>query len=87
MSLNIKSDETEQLARGLARLTGESITGAITVALQERLARLRGRQADEVSGRKDQLRAISADAAARWKPEYREVDHADLLYDEAGLPR
>ena len=31
MSLNIKNDETCQLAGELARLTGETMTGAITV--------------------------------------------------------
>ena len=39
MGLNIKNDETCRLARELAQLTGESMTGAITVALQERLER------------------------------------------------
>ena len=38
MGLNIKNDETCRLARELARLTGESMTGAITVALRERLS-------------------------------------------------
>ncbi len=36
MSLNIKNDETYRLAGELARLTGETMTGAITVALRER---------------------------------------------------
>ncbi len=37
MSLNIKNEETHRLARELAQLTGETMTGAITVALKERL--------------------------------------------------
>ena len=37
MSLNIKNEETCRLADELARLTGETMTGAITVALRERL--------------------------------------------------
>ena len=41
MSLNIKNEETCELARELATLTGESMTGAITVALRERLERER----------------------------------------------
>jgi antitoxin VapB len=40
MPLNIKDPETEQLAAEVARLTGESKTGAIRVALRERRARL-----------------------------------------------
>jgi antitoxin VapB len=39
MSLSIKNEEAERLARGLATVTGESVTRAVTVALQERLDR------------------------------------------------
>ena len=39
MSLNIKNEETCRLATELAELTGETKTGAITVALRERLVR------------------------------------------------
>ena len=39
MSLNIKNEETCRLAAELAELTGETKTGAITLALRERLAR------------------------------------------------
>jgi antitoxin VapB len=41
MALTIKNEETERLARELAKLTGETLTAAITVALRERLDRLR----------------------------------------------
>jgi antitoxin VapB len=40
MAINIESAETEELARRVAELTGESLTDAITNALRERLARL-----------------------------------------------
>jgi antitoxin VapB len=40
MALNIKDAETERLAGEVARLTGESKTGAVRVALRERRARL-----------------------------------------------
>lgn len=46
MALSIKTKEADQLARELSRLTGESMTEAVTVALRERLARRRA-QADE----------------------------------------
>ena len=39
MSLNIKNEETCRLAAELARLTGETKSGAVTVALPERLDR------------------------------------------------
>ena len=41
MSLNIKNEEAHQLARELVQLTGETMTGAVTVALRERLERER----------------------------------------------
>lgn len=40
MPLNIKDPVTEQLARDVAAMTGESKTGAIRTALRERKARL-----------------------------------------------
>jgi antitoxin VapB len=87
MSLNVKSEEAEQLARTLTELTGESLTGAITIALRERLERVRDAGGQRVAQREARLRAISKDAGKRWAPEYRTVDHGEMLYDEAGLPR
>jgi antitoxin VapB len=84
LGLNIKNDETHRLARELAKLTGESMTEAVTEAVRERLARLRR---DRAGGLADRLLKIGRDCAARLKEPYRSVDHADLLYDERGLPR
>jgi len=47
MALSIKTDEADRLARDLARLTGETMTEAVTVALRERLARERVRRQTE----------------------------------------
>ncbi|HEX5078287.1 MAG TPA: type II toxin-antitoxin system VapB family antitoxin, partial [Geminicoccaceae bacterium] len=47
MSLNIKSAEAHELAAELARLTGESMTKAVTEALRERLERERRRRDEE----------------------------------------
>ena len=44
MALSIKTDEADRLARRLAKLTGETMTEAVTVALRERLARERARR-------------------------------------------
>lgn len=44
MALNIKNSHTEKLAQEIAKATGESLTQAVTVALEERLERLRGRR-------------------------------------------
>ena len=84
MSLNIKRPETHRLAQELAELTGESLSDAVTVALRERLERVRGRQRD---GLAERLLAIGRDAAWRIKEPYRSIDHGDLLYDERGLPK
>ncbi len=45
MAFSIKSEEADRLARALARLTGESLTEAVTTALRERLERERARRA------------------------------------------
>jgi antitoxin VapB len=45
MALSIKTVEADKLARSLARLTGESLTEAVTTALRERLQRERARRA------------------------------------------
>lgn len=87
MALSIKSNEAEDLARRLARATGESVTAAITVAVRERLRRIEADRGDAVRARADRLLAIGADAAPRWAEHLRDVDHGDLLYDERGLPR
>jgi antitoxin VapB len=41
MTLNIKDPEADTLARALAQTTGETITQAVTIAVKERLERLR----------------------------------------------
>ena len=86
MSLNIKNEETCRLASELAGLTGETMTGAITVALKERLERERHERS--VEARLEKMRAI-ADRCAKLLREGgpSAVDHGDLLYDERGLPK
>lgn len=39
MTLSIETEEVDRLARDLSRLTGETVTQAVTVALRERLER------------------------------------------------
>lgn len=85
MSLNIKNDETCTLAGELARLTGETMTGAITVALRERLERERRRRGVETRAR--ELRAIAERCAKLMGPGPSAIEHGDLLYDERGLPK
>jgi len=87
MALNIKNKETEELARRLAAATGESLTGAVTVAPRERLARVDEEGATEASQRAARIRALAAEAATRWTEPYRSTDHGDILYGDDGLPR
>ena len=85
MGLNIKNEETCRLAREVARLTGDTMTGAITAALRERLERERQhRHADDLA---QELHAIGQRCAALLKPGPSAVEHGDLLYGERGLPK
>ena len=86
MSLNIKNPEVHELARKLAELTGESMTEAIRVALEERLARERNTP-ERVAERVRVTLALGAEIASRMSPELRTKDWDAELYDELGLPR
>jgi antitoxin VapB len=83
MALSIKSIETEHLAREIAAKTGESLTGAIQKALEERLERLNNSrrsqaltaQIDDILERVDAMPDLDA----------RSPDEI-IGYDEDGLP-
>ncbi len=85
MSINIKNEETCRLASDLAQLTGETMTGAITVALRERLARETSERSAEA--RVQRLLAIGKRCASMLRDGPSAVEHGDFLYDERGLPR
>ena len=84
MGFNIKNDEAHRLAKKLASLTGESMTAAVTEALRERLERVRQAKNGNLA---DRLLMIGRKTAAHLTEPFRSADHADLLYDERGLPR
>lgn len=84
MSLNIKSDDTHRLAQELSGLTGETLTTAVTVAVRERLDRLRRQKKGSLS---DRLLDIGKDCAVHLREPFRSIDHGELLYDEKGLPK
>ena len=79
--LSIKSAEADELARELARVTGESLTDAVTVALRERLERQRHDRSDLV----ERLLAIGASARDLPWLDLRPDDEI-IGYDEHGLP-
>jgi len=85
VGLNIKNNETCHLASELAHLTGETKTGAITVALRERLERERRERGAEA--RFLELRAIGQRCAGLLDDESEPVAHGDFLYGEHGLPK
>ena len=82
MSMNIKNKEANQLARQLAKLTGESSL-AVTEAVRERLDRVRS---EHGIGLAERLLLIGRDCAAHLKEPFRSIDHDDMLYDDRGLP-
>ena len=84
MSFKPQNDEILQLAGELANLTGETVDEAVTVALRERLERVKHERS--VEERLQALRAISQRTAKMLRDGPSAVDHGDLLYDERGLP-
>ena len=82
--MSIKNDETERLARQVARETGESLTEAIRNSLQERWERLKARRRSQVlTGQvEDLLRRVDALPNLDSRPE-----DEILGYDESGAPR
>lgn len=83
MSLNIKDRETHRLAKELSKATGETMTEAVTVALKERIAKLRrSRKADATAA---ELLLIGKRCAAQLQET--PLDHGSLLYDDKGLPK
>lgn len=82
MALNIKDPETDDLVRRLARRTGETITVATRIAVQERLERL-----SHVPSRtaRDDLLDVVRRGRARTRLDERSDD--DILgYGPDGLP-
>lgn len=81
MALSIKTSEADELARELARLTRESLTEAVTIALRERLERIRRGAATDVA---HSIERVSIE----FREHARDDRSADEIigYDEHGLP-
>ena len=82
MALSIKTAEADRLARELAAATGETLTGAVTTALRERLDRIRSRARIDIAERLDRL---SVEYSAMPVADDRPPDEI-IGYDENGLP-
>ena len=61
------------------------MTGAITVALRERLKREKRKRGVETRAR--ELRAIAERCAKLMGPGPSAIEHGDMLHDERGLPK
>lgn len=81
MALSIKDPKATELAKQLALETGESITGAVTQALRERLERIRAHR-----GRAAAAERVLRAAWALPRIDPRTADDV-IGYDEHGLPR
>ncbi|MEO6143223.1 MAG: type II toxin-antitoxin system VapB family antitoxin [Dermatophilaceae bacterium] len=82
MALSIKTEEADRLARALAAATHESITEAVTVALRERLARVRTLPRPDIV-MAARLLAAEYERGAAHDPR---SDEEVIGYDEHGLP-
>jgi antitoxin VapB len=85
MGMNIKNEEIHRKARELARLTGESVTAAVGIAIDERLER------ERTSGKKQKrlewLLQLSSHASAGMNDGRSSRELIDELYaPETGLP-
>ena len=85
MALSIRDPKTDRLARELAALTGETMTGAIRVALEQRLERERRRRPAEIERRRRAIDAIVERFSRLPVLDDRSEDEI-LGYDERGLP-
>jgi len=84
MALSIRNPKAENLARKLAAESGETITQAITHALEERLERLRSRST--TPDLMEEILKISERCSAIPDQDQRAADEI-LGYDPAGIPR
>jgi antitoxin VapB len=85
MALSIRDPKTDRLARELAALTGETMTGAIRVALEQRLERERRRRQAEIERRRRAIDAIVERFSRLPVLDDRSEDEI-LGYDAHGLP-
>jgi antitoxin VapB len=83
MPLSIKDPEADRLARQVAKLTGETLTGAIVQSLRERLVRVQRRRGP---GLADELLKIGERCAQLPAQDSRSPEEI-LGYDGHGLPR
>ena len=82
VNFNIKNPMAHKMATELARLTGESLSEAATMAIRERLERERRQRDNQALAR--ELLEMGRRFAAHGRTDQR--SHGEFLYDERGLP-
>jgi antitoxin VapB len=82
MSLSVKDPEAYRLARAIADKTGETLAKVVIDSLRERQEKVEKKRTKATV---DEMMAIARRAAASATCPH--IDHADLLYDEWGLPK
>jgi len=82
MALSIKNDRADELARQIARRTGESLTDVVINSLEERLDRLHRSDVSDLCAR---VHRLAEEAASMAVLDDRPPD-AIIGYDDAGLP-
>jgi antitoxin VapB len=81
VQINIKNQKARALVDEIVLRTGESVTEAVTAALQKRLDELTREE------RLAKVRELTKGLADLWVEPWKSMDHGDLLYDDAtGLP-
>lgn len=83
MALSIKDPEADRLARQVAKITGETLTGAIVQSLRERLARVQRRRGP---GLAEELLKIG-ERCAKLPVQDARTPEEIMGYDAHGLPR
>ena len=83
MAIHIRDPEAERLIRELAQRTGDTMTGAITVAVRDRLAR-EDRKTQDIEALLEDTRAIADHFCSL--PVLDDRTPEEMLYDENGLP-
>ena len=89
MALSIKTEKADRLARDLAKLTGETMTQAVTIALEQRLERERAARTETEEDLVAQVKRLTAEmrGGAPFRPvspeEWLEVGGDDLDFQLA----
>jgi antitoxin VapB len=83
MGLNIKDEETDRLAREVARLAGETITEAVKRSLAERVVKLKAQKREATLAA--DIMEIGRRCAALPVIDPRSADEI-IGYDKDGLP-